>query len=361
MDARHARYPFLDGARDAVQRADVALVDLVAREREHPAVTRGRERVERALVDGTVDPPEDRRVDARTEVLSYPIARVVVSLLDEPGAVEKYAASEAATARERFVEDVESRSAQTTLGGDADATGVSLEGFVREFELSGTIRPDEERYRLAVAEYLRLAPAGSSWRLVRRELADGLVTVSRGELYDLLRRAVEERVAGGLPLAVPDEIADPLADVVESVSASLSSADYPREFDHVDPSLFPPCVTHLLERARAGEELPDRSRFALVAFLASLGMDGEAITTLCGRSDDQFGYTVERLAGEASDDAGDYPSPSCTTMQAWGDCVDTDDLCAEIDHPLSYYAARLDGADPGAGSDGEEGEGGTAD
>ncbi len=355
MDARHARYPFLDGAREAVQRADVALVDLVSREREHPAVTRGRERVERALVAGTVDPPEDRRVDARTEVLSYPIARVVVSLLDAPGAVEKYAASEAATAHERFVEDFERRGGQSTLGAGrtvgADAD-VSLDGLLREFGLSRAVRPADDDYRVAVGEYLRLAPEGESWRLVRRELGDGRVTVSRTELYDLLRQAVEDRVAEGLPLAVPDEIADPLGSVASGVSAALSSADYPRSFDRVDPASFPPCVTALLERARDGEDLPDRSRFALVAFLGSLGMEAEAITALCGRSDEQFAYTAERLAGDGS---GNYPSPSCATMQAWGDCVDRDDLCAEVDHPLSYYAARLDG------ETGNEGEGEAAD
>lgn len=349
MDARHARYPFLAGAREAVQRADVALVDLVTREREHSAVSRGRERVERALVAGAVDPPEDRRVDVRTEVLSYPIARVIVSLLDAPGAVEKYAASEAAAARERFVEDFERGGSQSTLGAATGGSGISLDEFLREFGLSEAVRADDENFRVSVGEYLRLAPDDDSWRLVRRELGDGRVTVTRAELYDLLRRAVEERIADGLPLAVPDEIADPLGGVAESVAAALSGADHPRSFDRVDPASFPPCVTALLERARS-EALPDRSRFALVAFLASIGMDADAITALCGRSDEQFAYTAERLAG---DGGGSYPSPSCATMQAWGDCTDRDDLCAEIDHPLSYYAARLEGAEPGGSEDGE--------
>ena len=34
--------------------------------------------------------------------------------------------------------------------------------------------------------------------------------------------------------------------------------------------------------------------------------------------------------------------PSCAAMVEYGDCVDTDDLCETIQHPLSYYGASLE-------------------
>jgi len=340
MDARHARFPFLDGAREAVEETGVSLVELVAE--DHPAVERGRERVERALVEGSV--ATDRRVDARTELLSYPIARVLVSLLDAPGAVEKYAAAEAATAAGRFTEAFESGDGRQATLGD----GFTVETFLGEFGLDSAIRPAGDDYRVAVDEYLRLAPAGASWRLVVRELADGRVTVSRPELYDLLRSAAERRVADGLPLSVPAAIADPLEPVVASVESAIAGADSPRSFDAVDPAAFPPCVTALLDRVRDDEEtLSARSRFSLVAFLAAIGADAEGIAALCDTDDDgRLAYAADRLAGD-----GSYPPPSCATMQAYGDCVNQDDLCATIDHPLEYYAARLDGERPDGTTD----------
>src|SRR6056297_2247946 len=103
---RDARYPFLAAARDAVTETGVDLGTLVAN--DEPAVDRGRERVERALLAGRVDTetPEEWRLE--DELLSYPIARILVSLLDSPAAVEKYAAAEAKTAIERLHEDLDS-------------------------------------------------------------------------------------------------------------------------------------------------------------------------------------------------------------------------------------------------------------
>ena len=356
MDARHARYPFLDAAREAVEQAGVSLADLIAADRDRPAVERGRERVERALVAGTVEP--DRRIDPRTELLSYPVARVIVSLLDAPGAVEKYAAAEAATASERFTEEFRREGdadRQATLGAGADAgagagraggdapsgDGFTVEAFLREFGLDDAVLARDDEYRVAVAEYLRLAPDGEAWRLAVRELSDGRVTVTRGELSELLRSAVERRVADGLPLSVPPAVADPLEPTVEAVASRIAGADYPRSFDaEADPAAFPPCVRALLERVREEESLPPRSRFSLAAFLAAAGLDEEGIASLCGRDadgDGRFAYALDRLVGD-----GSYPPPSCETMQAYGDCVNRDDLCARIDHPLEYYAARLD-------------------
>jgi len=330
MDAHHARYPFFESARQAVGEAGVDLVTLI---REgHPAVERGRERVQRALVAGEVERASDQRVDARTEVLSYPIARVLVSLVDAPGAVEKYAASEAATAHERFVEEFE-RGRQSTLGGDP----LTVETVLREFDLASVVRHHDEAFRVAVGTYLDLSPDGRRWRLVTRELDDGWVSVSRRELYDLLERAVERRVAEGLPLTVPEEVADPLAPVVREVESALATATYPRSFDRVDPGQFPPCMQALLERARSDEEeLAASGRFALVSFLGALGMDADAVTTLVGASDESLRYAAERL------DGGLYPPPSCETMQAYGDCVDPDERCETIDHPLEYYADALE-------------------
>jgi DNA primase large subunit len=38
-------------------------------------------------------------------------------------------------------------------------------------------------------------------------------------------------------------------------------------------------------------------------------------------------------------------------MDAYGDCVDKDDLCGRVDHPMSYYARRVEAADPADGAE----------
>lgn len=340
MQRLHARYPFLDASREAVEAAEVDLAALVVE--GGPAVERGRERVERALLEGTTEAEEPRAWSDRAELLSYPVARVLVSLLDVPGAVEKYAAAEAATARERFVEDFEADLELKSSGGGR----LTLDRLLADFGLSGRIEPmGDGEFSVAVTAYLELAAAlsGEQWRLVGRPLDSGRVPVDRPELYTLLREAVGRRVEEGLPLSVPEAIADPLDSELSSIRRSVADLDPPMSFDAVVPGLFPPCMRALLTRIRDGEALPDHSRFSLVAFLVSTGLDGAEIVELCslsGAAADSVRSQVARLREEGGEGSVAAP-PSCVVMDEYGDCVDKDEVCERIEHPLSYYERRL--------------------
>ena len=358
MDPRYARYPFFEGAREAVREADLSPAALVRA--DAPAVERGRERVERALMSGTVASETPRRWDTDTEVLSYPIARILVSLLDTPAAVRKYAVAEAATARERFDADFAADDALDAAG----RARASLDEVLREFDLADAVRPDPEatpgpgrrgrsgsgrrptHYWVGLGPYLTLADAewGRRWRLVNREVAAGEVRVRDDDLSRLLEAAVERRVASGLPFEVRgSEGGDAIAEALSSAVADL------REFlnDHdaagrpsveaVVPALFPPCMRTLVRRARNDADLPATAEFALTSFLVALGMDADDVTTLLdaeGEAADRIGTRVAYLAER---DGTQYPPPSCATMQARGDCVDPDERCDTISHPLSYY------------------------
>jgi len=345
MEALHARYPFFESAREAVDAADVDLGELVARE-DAPAVERAVERVTAALTEGSVGEPRRR---TRTELLSYPVARVLVSLVDEPTVTRTYAQAEAATAVERIRADAVEGSA-LSYGAAGE---VSLSRLRSEFDLEDDVTAvdGEERFRVTVTAYLRLSAGvdGDAWRLNRRALADGELPIDRDELLVLVGQAVEDRVADGLPLNVPDAIAAPLAPAVARVEEVLADIDVAVGVDRVVPELFPPCVTALLERARDGEELPAHSWFSLCSFCAAIGMDADDVVALLdvtAATDpvlaERVRYGMERVGG---DHGVEYPLPSCETMDAYGDCVNKDELCAEIAHPTSYYRARVDGAE----------------
>ena len=355
MDPRYARYPFFEGAREAVREAELSPAALVRT--DAPAVERGRERVERALMEGTVASEDPRRWDVDTEVLSYPIARILVSLLDSPAAVEKYAAAEAATASERFETDF----AADDDPGSAGRARASIDAVLREFDLADAVRPEREaagagrrrggsrrpdHYRVGVGPYLDLADPGwgRRWRLVNREVAAGEVRVSADDLSRLLEAAVERRVAAGLPFEVGgSEGGDAIAEALSSAVADLrellnDTGDAGRtSVEAVVPALFPPCMRTLVRRARDGDDLTTTAEFSLTSFLVALGMDAGEVTTLLdldGDAADRIGTRVEYLTER---DGTQYLPPSCATMQAYGDCVDPDERCDTIAHPLSYY------------------------
>jgi len=336
----HARYPFLSAAREAVQTAGVDLAAVVA---DEPAVVeRALGRVEGALQEGTVGEPHRR---TRVELLSYPVARVLVSVVDEHVLVHKYARAEAATAHERFSEEL---AADTDLRSTRAAT-LRLADLLAEFDLDGAVRETPEGYRVGVGAYLQHAADqwGEEWRLVNRELQDGEVPLTEDELLVLLRQAVRHRVEEGLPLDVPDSVATHLEGHTDRVEELLAELELTRDIDTVVPDLFPPCMQHLLDRIQKGDHLEHHSRFAIASFLTSIGMSTDDIVEMFqvnpGFGEEVTRYQVNHIRGATS--PTEYSPPSCATMQSYGDCVNMDDLCEEISHPMGYYEAKLDDTD----------------
>ncbi|GAA0531767.1 DNA primase [Halorubrum ejinorense] len=368
MDALDAKYPFFASAREAVAAAAVSLPELVAA--DAPAVDRARERVERALLEGTVASesgsfPGESAYDAQAELLSYPIARILVSLLDSDPAIEKYAAAEAGTALERVRSDLET---DDELRSVSSAT-VALDDLLAEFDLADAVRPDAapavggagggsataaggpgrdpDHYWIGVGPYLRLTSSewGDSWRLVNRAVAAGEVRVSRDELLTALEAAVEERVAEGLPFAVDEPIAGELESRVADLRRLLSERTYAEPPDVVAPALFPPCMTNLIEKAERDVTLSSAESFALMAFLVGIGMTPDEVVAFCADTSldaEGIRYQTEYLTDERGTQ---YPPPTCETLANYGICHNEDDHMQVAADPLSYYEKRVAAAD----------------
>ena len=365
MQPLHARYPFFDDAREAVGEVGASVPELA--ESGAPAVERGRERVERALTEGTTAPAEPSRWSDEAELLSYPVARVLVSLLAEERAVEKYATAEAATAAARFADDV--TGGDDGLRSTTDAS-VSLPRILREFGLEEAVREerlagaernrsagatDRDWYRVGVEQFLLLSGDwGEEWRLVNRELADGEVRTRRGELYGsdgkgLLVEAVRRRVSAGLPFDLGEERRDALEEALAEPLASLRDLLGERvvvgDIDAVLPELFPECIDEIRERA-ADEELDDTESFALLSFLAAIGLDAEEAVAFCAETTldpRQVRYAIERLGEKRG---AQYPTPSCETLAAYGICTNQNGHRERSNHPLVLYRERVRETDP---------------
>jgi DNA primase large subunit len=348
----YARYPFLQAARQAVGELGVDIETLIAE--GAPAVDRGRERVERALLAGRVDAEDSDEWRDEDELLSYPIARILVSLLDSGAAIDKYAAAEAKTAVQRLQEDFEAGD-----DGLKSTTSARLdrETVLEELGLSNTIRPETsqphrepEWFRVGVGSYLRLAAGdrGDDWRLVNREVIDGDVRVERGELFALLRTAIRRRIAAGLPfegLTEGEGIVEPLESDLGELRRLLSERTVVGKIDFVNRELFPPCIENLLQKAEDGIELEEFESFTLMAFLTGIGMAADEIVDFCAASSldpEGIRYQTEYL----KDDRGtQYPPPSCETLSAYGICHNEDDHWKTAGHPLAYYQARVEASD----------------
>lgn len=348
MQEIHARYPFTSSTKEAVAEDDPNIVDLVT-EDGSAALTRAVDRVESAIRDrnnGEVHP------DTRTEVLSYPLARILVSMIGERVAYSRFARAEAngvvhELSKEAVVDQSKTNGTHTVESED----GSDREMLLKEFDMydSLTERTRDDSYIMPLADYLPLAVAAGDekWKLKRRTIVDGDVRIAANESADLIEAAVERRVSEGLPVSVPAPVSDELTEEVATLRDALDDVGLIRDIDTVAPDLFPPCMGHILQKVQNGEHLEHHARFALTAFLSNLGMSTDEIVELYtvnpGFAEDMTRYQTDHIQGNSG--PIEYSAPACATMKAHGDCYSPDERCETIKHPMAYYERALDATD----------------
>lgn len=317
-------YPFTRVAADLVRASGYSLEALL----EKPAFQPVRRRAsERAL--GAIDSkgiPEGY-TNSDIELLSYPLARIIVSCVGDELLIRRYALAEAKLARSRMQKDKgDLLPLAEDLGLNPDSSGGVL--------------------RLHFAEYLRAAHRMKStrWKLVNRDLCGGQVTVTKEELTRLMEEAARDRVQKGLPVEVAEEICSKLSDYIAEVKAELGKviASQKSDLGKATEEAFPPCIRTMLSQVTAGGNLAHSARFALTSFLLRINMSVDDVVGLFNTSPDfdeeRTRYQVEHIAGSSGTR---YKPPSCATMATYGNCPGEDDLCRRISHPLGYYEIRL--------------------
>lgn len=336
MNPLFARYPFLSDARAAVEAADIDLVDVVTTRRS-PIVDRALERIEGAIHVGRVPDPLS---DSRVELLSYPVARVLVSLVNDPALTERYALAEARRAFDLLASDMDAEQELRSSRG----IRLQREDLLADFGVAEAIQSTDNGFIVAVMPYLSLASAmrDRKWRLINRRLAGGWVPVTKTEGDELIREMIRERVGEGLPLDVPEIIATELNAEVAEIEGTLANVLIPDDVDRVIPAAFPPCLDNLVTSLSEEGDLTRIERFTAIAFLAAIGLDEDELVAFLGAT----GSVEERLRREWHSIHGGtsstaYPPPSCATLETAGVCVDQPDECDTIGHPVVAYAKRV--------------------
>lgn len=314
------------------------MTDIVT-DQDNPIIRRAVNRIESAIESKTIGTPHR---NTRVELLSYPLARVIVSLINESGLTHRYADAEAHTAHDRFVTDFD-RSPQLQ---SVKPTSLTPTDLLKEFDLDASVTPTNDHYHIDATAYLRLASSltEDSWRLVNRTLTDGQVHITERELFVLLREAVRQRIEADLPMNVPDQIAQALTSITQEIRSLVADIDLPQTIGTNNPDLYPPCIDALLSAVDESEPIEPHSQFTLVTFLASTGMHSDDIVDRLSHNPSinkaRLAYQLTHLR-ETPTSPPENPPSSCESMVAYGDCQNKDSLCETIAHPLNYYDSRL--------------------
>lgn len=407
------KFPFTEDAREAVGE-DFEIEDAF----NNDVLTRAIERVRNGVDNKNTQPEED--TPAEINLLSYPVARILVSLLEDSRIMSRYAEAEAKTAikyvresngggQQKFsefmtkstldVEDlceefniptepIEQEEIAGELGEEAFETLSTEERelLIEQFNISASnvdvdddpkevltyiskrtaLSSTDPMYRIPVESYVQASSKleGTQNSLSNMPLKNGYVYISKEVLLSVLERLIYATIMDGLPITVPDEIADSIQvqDAVDIIRHTIDEQYFTFEIDEVNENKFPPCMEALLESTRKGEHLEHNARFALASFLVNIGMTTDEILELFGGvpdfAEETTRYQINHIRGDVGNT--EYTSPSCATLVTQGLCVNKDKLCEKINHPLSYYRIRLkdygDAEQMASGDENDEGE-----
>jgi DNA primase large subunit len=333
----YARYPFTAEASAYIRSRNINPIELSTPE-FLPILERAKDRVKEGVFSGKIS-PEPTQEDL--DILAYPTALMIISSIRDDRTRRRYALAEAKRASQLLRTESPDKLLQIAAGS------FKWDAHLVEKDIGGT------HFELAVhfIDYVRNSARirDLKWKLVNRVLSQGYVFLPRDDFARLLEEEVQARVlekTSDTDITLPEELekhVSSLRSVLIARAQSLSAEDMPRA---VVTSAIPPCMKNLLSLLQTSKHISHMGRFAMAAFLLNIGTSEDNLLGMF-KSFTDFDeriarYQVEHIAGKRGS-RQKYTPPNCSTMQTHGLCVNPDDLCATVRHPLSYYRKKARG------------------
>jgi DNA primase large subunit len=330
-----AKYPFIKLGLNLLEALDLQLDDLVGPTYSR-VLDRAKDRVLQAILKGEVTV---ELADPQTELLSYPLAAMFVTLIGDQFLNRRYALSEAVRSYNLLQNEDEQKLIQI-------ATNEFGWNLIHDPEIIDGVL---HNLKLYFRDYLRIGSGfhETKWKLVNRKMEAGYVAVTGIEAARLMQVEVErwtnERVAKPSKFSVPQPIQarlDILTKIFEQNRSKLGGSALPEE---VMNEAFPPCINYCLEGLLAGRRASHMERFALTSFLVNIGMPIEEMvafyTDVTDFDESLTRYQIEHIAG-LKGNRTKYTPPTCNTLRTHGVCRNPDNICKRINHPLTYYRRK---------------------
>ncbi|MEM3700439.1 MAG: DNA primase large subunit PriL [Candidatus Bathyarchaeia archaeon] len=328
-----AKYPFLKETAEYVKKLDLKIEDLTNPEFS-TILERAKERVEEAILYALVS----RKLrNEEIEILSFPVAIMLTIATENSFIKKRYALAEAKQA----YNDIKTETKERILA--------IAQNFNWKFALNLDANIPYE-FKLHFTDYLKNTTQlrDKKWKLVNRLLTNGYVYLTKTETARLLSEEVRRQIEKRLNVKELHEFPPTITNIAEKIKSlsveKIGKAEmegFPKTI--VQPA-FPPCIKNLYQSVSSGRHLPHIGRFTLTAFLINIGMPPENVIDLFKNFSDydqrMTSYQVEHIAGERGSRTR-YIPPKCDTLRTHGVCVNSDEICQKIRHPLAYYRRKI--------------------
>jgi DNA primase large subunit len=333
-----AKYPFIPRAARHVQHLDLKIHQLDAFEYSR-IFDRAEKRIQEAVKEGVVS---FQKSNDEIEILSFPVAVMIVAYLNNSSLKRRYALAEAKRASNLLKQEDEQKLLFVAELFDWKIKSVKI--------YDESIQATIPNFLVNFVRYLKNTSIfhESKWKLVNRTLQNGEVYLRKNEVARLLseevRRYVERKLDQKIDFVLSDTItarADKLKKLYDSLMGKKHEDEMPKE-TIVDA--FPPCINRLYNTALAKQHLSHIERFTLTSFLINSGVPVENVIEFFRPTSDfsekMTRYQVEHIAGRKGSRTK-YKPPKCETLRTHNVCFNMDEICRQIHNPITYYKKKL--------------------
>jgi len=207
-------------------------------------------------------------------------------------------------------------------------------------------------YNVRFTDFLKNAKnIRETWAREANRVLDGtFVRVTEQEAARLLkeevRQTIEEKIEKSTKFAVtkfPSPLANRLKSLGDEILAGRTRS-YMEMPKTVVAAAMPPCIRSLDKALSSKKHLSHMGRFTLTSFLLNIGVSPDDLMKMFKEASDfserTTRYQVEHIGGLKGVKTR-YTPPKCETLKTHGICLEPDDLCRLVHHPLSYYRRKL--------------------
>jgi len=328
-----AKYPFIHEAKRYMQKEAPTIQELLKDPLYDRARSNAIERLENAFEHKDVgNRALVSETDCIMELLSYPLARMIVVSIHDAFFTRRYALGESVHMYKNLLREPSSFISKIAV------------------EFSININTESESDILVYfTDYLHFAPTRyKKWKMINRQMTNGYISITNREFARLIQEALRLRINNELEEKLPNELASQVFQediqrfrrMVQKIKDKIDSTSIRR----LDVEKLPPCLHGLLTSIQAGDNVPHMGRFTVVAFLNSLQLSVTDIIKLFSSAPDfeeeRTRYQIENITGTSGSTS--YKSPGCGKMKTYGLCPleKRDAICKTINHPMSYYKKR---------------------
>ena len=335
-----AKYPFLSQAKKYIVQLELDIKDMAT------IITVRNLAKHRVFSSFDLIPKNPKEVnrDYETEIISYTLALLYLSEIDDDKLTQRFASFEANKVNVYLKKEKNKE--------------VIFE-IAKEFGWTPIQVNDNNSTSISIhfTTYLKMTSRGrlshnKTWQLGGRSIEKGQVQVNPKELSRLLQEEVHNHLTQSIKENTKQKILDlplELKQDIDELNIEYQKRKSQFEKIHIEvqalESEYPPCISSLIERATNGQHLSHVERFTLVTYLLHQGVEIDSIVNLFSKVSDfkeeKTRYQIENLAGQRGGIIKPYVTYNCATLQTHNVCPNPDDpICNYIRNPLTYHLKK---------------------